>query len=472
LRVEKLCDGRIVPPIWKATLLHLESVTLSGFRCFGPDLVTVPLSADITAVVGPNAAGKTALLHALAKLFGVSRAQRMIDRSDFHLAPDADLDERNPKDLVIEVLVVLPELADGTATPETVAPSFRHMMITRKGKPPVCRLRLEARWEDDGTVDGEVSQDLYWIDTLDEYPKEDKKHPVLGADRGLIQLYYTPANRDAGTQVRTTTGALAARLLRAIEWSDEARDSVEDAIESLANAFENEAAIAAIGKSLQKRWSSLHDEKVDTNPRLSLVSRRFEEVVSNIAVIFEQSPDGYERGLDVLSDGQQSLFYFALIAAVFDMERQVVKAKVDGFHKDRFRIPALSIFALEEPENHLSPYFLARIVLQVRSLTQEGSAQALITSHSPAVLSRVKPVEVRYCRRDPKTCVSSIKKIKLPSRASEEAKREMMRTATVIRMKIRTIKRSHPRLSRRRIVGHARSNLHVDKNNPAYGSLL
>jgi putative ATP-dependent endonuclease of OLD family len=28
---------------------------------------------------------------------------------------------------------------------------------------PVCRLRLEARWEDDGTVEGEVSQDLFWI---------------------------------------------------------------------------------------------------------------------------------------------------------------------------------------------------------------------------------------------------------------------------------------------------------------------
>ena len=110
-------------------------------------------------MVGPNAAGKTALLQALAKLFGVSRAQRTIERSDFHLAPNADPDDRDPKNLLIDVLVALPELADGTATPETVAPSFRHMLITRKDKPPVCRLRLEARWEDDGTVDGEVSQD-------------------------------------------------------------------------------------------------------------------------------------------------------------------------------------------------------------------------------------------------------------------------------------------------------------------------
>ena len=89
--------------------MRLESVSLSGFRCFGPDPISVPLSADITAVIGSNGAGKTAFLQALVKLFGVSRAQRTIDRSDFHLAPDADTDDRDPKDLVIDVLVMLPE---------------------------------------------------------------------------------------------------------------------------------------------------------------------------------------------------------------------------------------------------------------------------------------------------------------------------------------------------------------------------
>ena len=402
--------------------MRLESVTLSGFRCFGNDPITVTLSAEITAVIGPNASGKTALLQALTKLFGINRAQRTINRSDFHVAADADPDDRNPKELVIDVLVAFPELADGTATPESVAPTFRHIVIAREKRPPVCRFRLEARWENDGTVEGEVSQEICWVDTLDETPEENDKHPVSAADRGLIQLYYTPANRDAGAQVRATAGALAARLLRAIEWSDEVRDSVDAATEELVGVFEGEAAIKAIGKRLEKRWSLLHDEQLDTKPRLSLVSRRFEEVVSKIAVIFEQGPDGYERGLDALSDGQQSLFYFALVAAVFDMERQVVKGKVDGFHTDQIRIPALSIFALEEPENHLSPFFLARILGQVRSLTEEGSAQVLVTSHSPAVLSRVKPMEVRYCRCDPKTRVSSLKRIKLPSRVSEAGK--------------------------------------------------
>jgi putative ATP-dependent endonuclease of OLD family len=402
--------------------VRIETVTISGFRCFGPDPITVPISPEITAVVGPNAAGKTALLHAVSMLFGVSRAQRTVQRSDFHLGADEDPEDRDPKDLFIDVLIGLPELTDGTATPETIAPSFRHMLIDRDRDAPVCRLYLEARWEDDGTVEGEVSQELFWVDTLDDDPDDDKRHPVSAADRGLIQLYYTPASRDAATQIRATTGALAARLLRAIEWSSETEGAVQEASENLSTAFEGEAAIAAIGKAIQSRWSGLHDDVVDTKPRLSLVSRRFEEIVNKIAVIFEQGPDGHERGLDVLSDGQQSLFYFALAAAVFDLERAVVAGTVEGFRDDNLRIPALTLFALEEPENHLSPYFLARIIRQVRSLTDSGGAQAIVTSHSPALLSRVNPREVRYCRCDPKTRVSSVKKIKMPAGLDEAAK--------------------------------------------------
>ena len=128
--------------------MRIESVTLSGFRCFGPDPITVPISSEITAVVGPNAAGKTALLHALSKLFGVSRAQRTIQRSDFHLGADDDPDDREPKDLFIDVLIGLPELADGTATPETIAlaivSEIQAVLANRPGGPFGGRPDLHA----------------------------------------------------------------------------------------------------------------------------------------------------------------------------------------------------------------------------------------------------------------------------------------------------------------------------------------
>lgn len=402
--------------------MRLKKITIAGFRCFGPKPATIQLAGSLTAVVGANGSGKTALLHALSKLFGVSRAQRALHRSDFHLPRGVDPEDRSPRELTIDALIDFPELVSGTAKPETIAPAFRHMLITSPEQGPVCRMRLEAKWEDDGTVDGEVAQNLDWVDTLASQPTEEQKRRVAAVERGLIQLHYTPATRDAAVQIRATTGALAARLLRAIEWSEGTRETVANATATLSDAFEEEAAIKAIGKALEHRWSGLHDEPVDTTPQLSLVSRRFEEVVSRITVLFQESPDGFERGLEALSDGQQSLFYFALVAAVYDLERAVLDDRVEGFRSEELRIPALTIYALEEPENHLSPYYLGRIIGQIRSLLKNGAAQAILTSHSPAILGRIVPREVRYCRRDPNTRTSGIMSVRKPAGKQDAVK--------------------------------------------------
>ncbi|NUA25973.1 ATP-dependent nuclease [Cupriavidus basilensis] len=400
--------------------MYIESVALSGFRCFGPAPTVVRLNSQLTTVIGPNASGKTALLQALTRLFGVTRAERTVTPSDFHVPAGAD-SKTKTQQLWIDVLLRLPELADGSATAATVAPVFRHMRIQAPGSVPACRLRLEARWDDDGTAEGAVTQNLSWINTVDAAIKDDQKSPVAAAERGLIQLYYTPASRDAQAQIRATTGALAARLLKAIEWSKGTEAAVDAASQTLTKAFDGENAIQAIGQALSKRWGDLHDGDIDTQPGLSLMSRRFEEVVARIAVVFKQGPAGEDRGLEALSDGQQSLFYFALAAAVFDLERDAVAGKVRGFHSEDLSIPVLTLFAVEEPENHLSPYYLARIILQLRSLVGSAAAQAIVTSHSPSVLSRVLPEDVRYCSRG-QTGVSSVLPVPMPADDVEAVK--------------------------------------------------
>ncbi|MCW5691013.1 MAG: AAA family ATPase [Pseudolabrys sp.] len=283
---------------------------ISGFRSFGPTAQRVELANDLTTVVGPNASGKTALLQALAKMYGVTRAQRTLHRSDFHLPKDVAPEDRTTRDLFIDVVVSLPELKDGSATAESVAPTFRHQQLEGPKKMPMCRMRLEARWQDDNTAEGEVTQELFWVDHLNEKVEQNDKHAVSPADRGLIQFYYTPASRDAAAQIRATTGALAARLIKAIEWSKGTRKAVDDATKRLSDAFGGEAAIGAISKALSVRWKELNSEDTDADPNLSLVSKRFEEVVAHIQVMFQHGTTKIERGLDVLSDGQQSLFYF------------------------------------------------------------------------------------------------------------------------------------------------------------------
>ena len=118
------------------------------------------------------------------------------------------------------MLIALPELADGTATAGDRGALLSAHAADAPGQaaglPPAARSEMGGRRHGRrrglaGAVLGRHAR---------RPPKDDKKHPVPAADRGLIQLYYTPASRDAAAQVRATTGALAARLLRAIEWSE------------------------------------------------------------------------------------------------------------------------------------------------------------------------------------------------------------------------------------------------------------
>ncbi|MGT2434075.1 hypothetical protein ACU4HD_44780 (plasmid) [Cupriavidus basilensis] len=40
--------------------MRIETVTLAGFRCFGPDPIMVPILPEVTTVVGPNAVSVSA----------------------------------------------------------------------------------------------------------------------------------------------------------------------------------------------------------------------------------------------------------------------------------------------------------------------------------------------------------------------------------------------------------------------------
>ncbi|MDQ0454887.1 chromosome segregation ATPase [Rhizobium paknamense] len=60
-------------------LMHIESLRLRNFRCFGDEAQTISFDPALTAVVGANGAGKTAIIAALQKLF----ATRAEDRPPF-----------------------------------------------------------------------------------------------------------------------------------------------------------------------------------------------------------------------------------------------------------------------------------------------------------------------------------------------------------------------------------------------------
>ena len=200
-------------------------------------------------------------------------------------------------------------------------------------------------------------------------------------------------------------------------WSDEFRQSTAESAQEIQDTFQDEDPAKFVLERLEARWKQVHEADTDTKPILRLVESRFEEFVRRADFAFFPDEAGQERALADLSDGQRSLFHIALTAATLEVERDAFALPHDesAFDQEKLRRAHLTLLAIEEPENSLSPFFLSRIIAQARDIGALDTAQALLSSHSAAILSRIEPEEVRYFRLDRATRQSTIRKVTLPA---------------------------------------------------------
>ena len=402
--------------------MKIQTLTLQKFRCFGPQGIEIKLDDEVTAFVGANGSGKTAAFQGLSKLFGVTSTQRAMRREDFHVPADQQ-ELQSGATLSIEVTFSFPELEglDEDDAEDAVPEFFVQMAASAPGGPLKARMRLQATWTADGTPDGSIDEDLRWITTLDDEFEWDECKRVQGVERGFVQLIYVPAARDAAAQV---TALLKGRLWQAARWSDEFRGSTAAGAQEIQQQFEREKPAEFIIERLTKRWRQVHEADTDTTPVLRLVESRFEELVRKAEFAFSPDEAGQERALADLSDGQRSLFHIALTATTLEVEKDAFAQRGDEstFDQEKLRRTSLTILAIEEPENSLSPFFLSRIVAQAREIGGLASAQVALSSHSPAILSRIEAEEVRYFRLNRQRRCAYVKRLKLPTDDDEARK--------------------------------------------------
>ncbi|THG81557.1 DUF2813 domain-containing protein [Pseudomonas sp. A-1] len=397
--------------------MFIERLSLTNFRCFGAEATPIDLTPGLTAFVGANGAGKTAVMQALQRLFGVTNEQRRIRRQDFHI-PATEVVTPQQRHFVIEAVLAFPELdVDGGET--AAIPEFFQQMAADEAGRLKCRWRLEATWTDDGSLDGIIEQKYWAVRTFGDFT-EDACIELKAIDRARIQMIYVPASRDGSSQV---TAFLRGRLWRAINWSEGVRETFSDAGARLNNAFGGEAAVDVVANAVRQRWQEVHTAGTDTTPVFQPVDLRFQEFIRKVEVVFRPDEAGRERALDDLSDGQRSLFHLAMTAATLDVENIIcVDPVAAGFQPGGVPLPTLTLIAIEEPENNLAPFYLSRIVRQVEDLTHGQRAQAVISSHSASILSRVDPAQVRYFRLNSADRTSRVLPIRLPEGQEEASK--------------------------------------------------
>lgn len=414
----------------------ITQVVIQNFRCFGSDRTLVDLD-ELTALVGTNGCGKTAVLQALSRLFGISAGDRTIEADDFHLPKGKSRDELKHGEqlqLVIEAWIAFPELDDEDGDHEAIPHCFSQMKVDEEGADPFCRVRLEATWTKSNLPDGEVEQRVFWVKSSAEQPKDADKKPMPGHERSHIHVHYVPAVRDPLRQIRYVSGSIVNRLFDAAEWSEDVRTEVEDASKTVQEAFGKEPGVQATEGAIRDLWQSLHAAELYSGIKLRPIGQRLEEIFRQVQAVFSPSPKGEDQEIDRLSDGLKSLFYLAMVGAAFQIETDVIRGTKDvaeHFSAERLDPPALTLFAVEEPENHIAPHFLGRIVSVMRSLIATGRGQVLLTSHSPSIMKRVEPEEVRHLRMDLSTATSEINAIELPDDEDDAEAYKFVREAVL-----------------------------------------
>ncbi|SKC54798.1 ATP-dependent nuclease [Okibacterium fritillariae] len=396
--------------------MQITHLRTSGFQSFGPTPTTIALR-DVTYVLGPNGAGKTAVLEALSRLFSPLPTQRKIRHSDFHIAAGRTAVEvhADGPELWIEVDIEVKETGEDGEHP-SVPPNFAHMRIATEDGVPRIRVRLTATI----ALDNVIEEKLQYILEADADGTPTQRADMSRFDRANIEVHYLPARRDPAEHIAYTTTSLVGRALRAADWTAE-RTTLDTLSKDLTDSLAGNAAVKSIGVQLAGEWSGLHSGAFFTDPSIGFGSGDLESVLRQLTVSFAPSPAGSSLPFDRLSDGQKSLLYISLVLAWQSLAREVLDGTETAFDQHRLRPPVHTIIALEEPENSLAPQYLGRIIRQLRKAAEHGDSQALIATHSPALLRRVNPEAVCFLRLDGDR-QSQVRRIVLPSKNDDTAK--------------------------------------------------
>jgi predicted ATP-dependent endonuclease of OLD family len=404
--------------------MRISKLTISNFRSFGSNPVEIPFEKDITTLIGCNSTGKTAAMEALRKLFGSTQQERELTRQDFHI-PGDELPENIKKiNLFIEARFEIDEDGDN-AIPEF----FSQMAISSPDTRPYIRIRLEAQWNDSNlTIDGDIEQNLFFIQVPEgEEIGDEHRQRVPVHQRNKIRYVYIPAIRRPGDQIRFVSGTVLHQLLRRIEFDPKFRASFKSNLNTVNADFQKQKGFAPIQSSMSSHWKGFHKDKRYGETKITFGGDDVESILRKIDIEF--SPTGVSKvyKVDDLGEGLRSLFYLTLICTLLDVERQMLSTA------DEEKV-LVTILAVEEPENHIAPQLIGRIITSLTSLIQNEkksddkepthlpNIQILLSSHTPAIIKRIRPEAIRHFRLDPEKHQTIVSPIVLPKSTADAYK--------------------------------------------------
>ncbi|MNO15623.1 hypothetical protein D3C76_52920 [compost metagenome] len=404
--------------------MRLNKLRISNFRSYGPTETVIDFE-DITTFIGANSSGKSAALQALTKLFGETNADRALEKSDFYVSQDEVLEDLERRELYIEANFSFPEIENDEGETHYAIPTyFDNFVVENTGEPPFLRIRLQASWEQSNTPDGIIESKVNYVSLSEDAEEVATKIPP--SELSQIKIIYVPAIRNPSTLLRNATGTLLWRVLKSINWSTETKENIKDQLKRAEESLFEEAGLERVRDSLKDHWKKYHKDTRYSEANIRFNSTDLDQLIKKFEVDFMPSVTQKAYSIDSLGDGLRSLFYLSLVDSFLEIEQQAMgNSEDEDAPLFNIQIPALTILAIEEPENHVSPHLLGNIIVNLNRIASKNNSQVILTSHTPAIVKRVLPESIRYFNISVDEVVTKVKKIVLPrlqgSAENEEA---------------------------------------------------
>lgn len=372
--------------------MKLTKLVFNNYRSFGPTDTIINIS-DLTAFIGHNSSGKTTVLSALQKLFGNSK----ITKSDFHISLAKTPDEIIESSFYIEAYFeFFDEDSEGLGEDDYgIAQYFENFIVDQPGGNPYIAIRLDAVYEKGSSPEGIIDYKFHYV-------VKDGLKPISVHDRDKIQVIYIPAVRNPSEQLKNATGTILWRILNQINWKESDKEKINKKIDELDEEVAKQSGITIVKKVVSTQWKNYHNDSRYNEANIKFGSSDLDNILKKLEVEFTPSHTEKAFKVDDLGDGLKSLFYLTLIDSLLELENEAITEIKNKVSKEERVLnidpPALTLILVEEPENHVSPHLLGKVIKNLNNIRNRNNSQVLITSHSPSIIKRVEPTEIRHLR--------------------------------------------------------------------------
>ena len=338
---------------------------------------------DTTVFVGPNNAGKTAILDALRIALTRRWGQRGTGFSeyDIHL-PDDTADPKTSSGVSIELRS---DESEPGEWPDTVAEDLGDIVqIDLATGRRAIAMRTRCAWSEDT---GAFEPIWEFLDA--------KRDPMAGRSARRVNLerfwrylpvFYLGALRDVSDEFSPRSSQFWGRLLRALEIPSELESRALRVLDALnRRLLKADPRLEVIATTLSGATRIAARDR-EGGLAMRMVPLKSWDLLSRAEIILRNEPDLPWLPLRRQGQGIQSLSVIFLFQAF-----------VDHLLRELYETGSEPLLALEEPETHLHPQAIRTLWRHVSGLP----GQKIVTTHSPFFVQHVPFRDLRLVRLTP-----------------------------------------------------------------------